>query len=62
MNARQFFDLVTNMRHAQTMYFRTKNAKWLTDAKVLEKRVDDEIQRVHDLLNPKPQYQEGEIF
>lgn len=62
MNARQFYELVVNMRHAQREYFRTKNTKWLQDAKILESRVDAEIERVTAILNPKEEWKEGDIF
>lgn len=54
--------MVVNMRHAQREYFRTKNTKWLQDAKILESRVDAEIERVTAILNPKEEWKEGDIF
>lgn len=41
--ARQFFDLVRNMREAQKTYFRTRATSALNESKRLEKAVDDEI-------------------
>lgn len=62
MNARQFYDLVVNMRYAQRQYFKTKMKKWLDDSILLEKRVDEEIERVQAILNPKKEWKEGDIF
>lgn len=46
MNARDFFDLVSDMRQAQKEYFKTRDKEVLVKSKELEKRVDDEIKRV----------------
>lgn len=46
MNAREFFYLVSEMRHAQREYFETKSQRVLIAAKQLEKQVDLEIERV----------------
>ena len=50
MNARQFFDLVSQMRDAQKEYFRTKKQSTLKKSIELEKQVDDEILRVKIIL------------
>lgn len=50
MNAREFFFLVSNMRQAQTTYFRTRDQKDLRTARYLEGEVDAEIRRVKDIL------------
>ena len=60
MNAREFFDLVSEMRKAQKDYFKTRRTGSLNLSKQLEKQVDDEIQRVNDILKPKPK--QGELF
>ena len=49
MNAKEFFSLVTEMRNAQKMYFRTRDRNDLQKSKKLEKQVDDEIRRVQRL-------------
>ena len=50
MNAREFFDTVAKMRHAQDQYFKTRSKEWLIESKGLEKKVDDEIRRVNALI------------
>lgn len=50
MNAREFFFLVSNMRQAQTTYFRTRDQRDLRAARRLEGEVDAEIRRVKDVL------------
>ena len=49
MNAREFFDTVTEMRKAQSKYFRMRTTENLNKAKRLEKIVDEEIRRVEDI-------------
>lgn len=49
MNARQFFDLVVQMRQAQKNYFKTRNQGYLDISKHLEKQIDAEIERVQKL-------------
>lgn len=51
MNAKQFFDLVSEMRTAQKSYFNTRSRIDLQTSKRLEKQVDDEILRVNARLN-----------
>lgn len=51
MNAKQFFDLVSEMRTAQKSYFRTRSRIDLQTSKRLEKQVDEEIRRVNARLN-----------
>lgn len=58
MDAKAFFTLVASMRKAQKDYFRTRSQIYLRESKALEKRVDDEIVRVNDLIKrsePKQQ-------
>lgn len=49
MNAREFFDIVAEMRKAQSKYFRMRTTENLNNAKRLEKIVDEEIRRVEDI-------------
>lgn len=56
MTARQFFDLVAALRASQKEYFKTRSKEALQQSLQLEKRVDDEITRVKNILeNQKPQ-------
>ena len=59
MTARDFFNLVARMRANQKEYFRTRSASVLQESKRLEKQVDDEIQRVNELIKDK---QEPKLF
>ena len=61
MEAKQFFELVEKMRKAQQLYFRTRTTTALNETRGLEKQVDAEIQRTHDILNGG-QYQMQDIF
>lgn len=53
MDARQFFNLVSEMRNKQKEYFKTHTQSALKESKALEKRVDDEIARVTQVLKEK---------
>lgn len=59
MNARDFFNLVTKMRDKQKEYFRTRSASALQESKRVEKQVDEEIQRVNEIIKDK---QEPKLF
>ena len=59
MNALDFFNLVTKMRDKQKEYFRTRSASALQESKRLEKQVDEEIQRVNEIIKDK---QEPKLF
>ena len=53
MDAKSFFNLVAALRDKQKEYFRTRSQSALRESKALEKRVDDEIKRVEQILNDK---------
>lgn len=53
MNARDFFDLVREMREAQKGYFSTRSKDLLEKSKQLEREVDREIARVDATLREK---------
>lgn len=53
MNARDFFDLVREMREAQKGYFLTRSTDLLSKSKELEREVDREIARVDAILREK---------
>lgn len=62
MNARQFFELVVQMRDAQKSYYRTRSRETLSLSKALESRVDAEIRRVELIVGrtepPQPPTQQ----
>lgn len=51
MTAKDFFDLVVEMRKAQKNYFKTRNQGYLDRSKSLEKQIDAEIERVQKLTS-----------
>lgn len=51
MNAKEFFNLVSEMRQAQKNYFKTRNQSYLDRSKHLEKQVDAEIERVNRITS-----------
>ena len=56
MTAKQFFDLVSEIREAQIIYLNKKvrNPQTLQRSKDLEAAVDAEIARVKNLMNNQP--------
>ena len=50
MKAKDFFDLVSEMREAQKLYFKTRSKEVLQRSKILERKADDEIVRVNNLI------------
>lgn len=46
MDAKSFFELVANMRHARREWYKNPTYDHLSKAVRLEKQVDDEIERV----------------
>ena len=61
MNPQEFFNLVEEMRIQQKKYFSTRNTETLQKAKKLEWQVDEEIARVHAILE-RPQPQQLNLF
>ena len=53
MDAKSFFKLVAALRDKQKEYFRTRSQSALRESKALEKRVDDEIKRVENVLQER---------
>lgn len=51
MNAKAFYDLVKEMRENQRNYFQTRQNRFLSRAKQLERQVDAEITRVERVLS-----------
>ena len=54
MKPKEFYEAVKEMRNAQKAYFRTRTTSSLEASKQLEKRIDDEIARVEEILHPSP--------
>lgn len=53
MDHEAFYKLVVALRNKQKEYFRTRTQEALRESKALEKRVDDEIKRVENILKAK---------
>ena len=53
MTAKEFFNLVEQMRKNQKDYFKTRSTESLRNSKELEKQVDDEIARVNKIISNK---------
>lgn len=53
MDHEAFYKLVVALRNKQKEYFRTRTQSALRESKALEKRVDDEIKRVENILKAK---------
>lgn len=53
MNAREFFDLVRELRKAQKEYYQTLSSEAMYKAVKLERKVDDEIARVERVLSER---------
>jgi hypothetical protein len=53
MNAREFFDKVSEMRLMQRAYFKNRDKDTLVECKRLEAEIDAEISRVNLILKAK---------
>ena len=53
MDHEAFYNLAVSLREKQKEYFRTRSQSALRESKALEKRVDDEINRVNNILKQK---------
>lgn len=53
MDHKAFYKLVVALCNKQKEYFKTRSQSALRESKALEKRVDDEIKRVEDILKSK---------
>ena len=53
MTAKDFFNLVSEMREKQKEYFRTRSLSVLSESKAVERRVDAEIMRVNQMMKEK---------
>ena len=60
-NARQFYEEVKKMRYLQKKYFLTRDHRALEASKKFEKRIDEEIERVEQLLNEKAESEQMTI-
>lgn len=61
MNARQFYEEVKKMRYLQKKYFLTRDHRALEASKKFEMLIDEEIERVEQLLNEKAESEQMTI-
>ena len=61
MNPKEFYDTVKEMREAQKEWYKTHNKAAIVRSKILEKKIDQEIERVEGILNPQPQPDENQL-
>ena len=54
MNAKEFYEKVKEMRKRQRAYFNCRTQANLKAAKDIERVIDDEIDRVEEILHPTP--------
>lgn len=64
MKARQFFDKVCMMRKYQKAYERTHSQLSYNQSKSIEKEIDAEIERVHNIIREREQkeYEQNNLF
>ena len=64
MNSRQFFDKVCMMRKYQKAYGRTHSQLSYNQSKSIEKEIDAEIERVHNIIRLREQkeYEQNNLF
>lgn len=62
MTPKEFYDAVVSMRDAQNLYYSTRTQSSLQKAKAAEKKVDDEIKRVTQLLRKKEEERQFSFF
>lgn len=62
MDAKQFFDKVVFMRKCQKEYFRTRATSALRQSKAVEKEIDNEIERVLNIINQPKKVIQADLF
>lgn len=62
MDAKTFFQKVALMRKAQKEYFKTRSQAALRNSKALEAEIDNEIERVNNIIGTPKQPQQTNLF
>lgn len=62
MDAKTFFQKVALMRKHQKEYFATRSHSALRNSKALEKEIDEEIERVNNILSKDTKPQQTTLF
>lgn len=62
MDAKTFFQKVALMRKAQKEYFKTRSQTALRNSKALEAEIDNEIERVNNIIGTPKQPEQKHLF
>ena len=62
MDAKTFFQKVALMRKAQKEYFKTRSQAALRNSKALEAEIDNEIERVNNIIGTPKQPEQKHLF
>lgn len=62
MTPQEFFQKVTEMRQAQKRYFKMRTSLDLAQSKKLEKEIDNEIERVNQILSKRNEPTQEDLF
>jgi hypothetical protein len=62
MTSQEFFQKVVEMRQAQKRYFKMRTSLDLAQSKKLEKEIDNEIERVNQILSKRNEPTQEDLF
>jgi hypothetical protein len=62
MTPQEFFQKVVEMRQAQKRYFKMRTSLDLAQSKKLEKEIDNEIERVNQILSKRNEPTQEDLF
>jgi len=62
MTPQEFFQKVVEMRQAQKRYFKMRTSLDLAQSKKLEKEIDNEIERVNQILSKQNEPTQEDLF
>ena len=62
MTPQEFFQKVVEMRQAQKRYFKMRTSLDLAQSKRLEKEIDNEIERVNQILSKRNEPTQEDLF
>lgn len=62
MTPQEFFQKVAEMRQAQKRYFKMRTSLDLAQSKKLEKEIDNEIERVNQILSKRNEPTQEDLF
>lgn len=62
MNPKEFYETVKEMREAQKEWYKTHEKAAIVRSKILEKKIDQEIERVEGIMHPQPDKNQLKLF